>query len=451
MVKRLNVFLLVFSLVWVLAACNGSSNLLTAEYPARSDAVSNPLMGYATWFSDIDELPEDTQLVYVPILWSEWEPREGVFAWNTLETQYCLSDLRAMGYHLVIRFICDYPDEDAHRDIPQWLYNKTSDGVDYDIDYGTGYCPNYDNPVFIRAHANAVAALGQYLGDDSFVSYIELGSLGHWGEWHTKFSDGLPRIPTEEIREQYVTPWIDAFPNAKILMRRPFSHAQRYGFGIYNDMAGSEKATREWLDWIANGGSYSQTGEEHAVVPMPDTWKSAPIGGEFTSSIPMKSMLEEHLDQTVSLLRESHTTFLGPKDASPDFPEGRAEVLKNIGYRLRISKAELCRTDGETHLTLRWENDGVAPMYWDWPVQIYLEDADGNTLQTYPMDLKLTSVLPGISVDASVTINEPSLFSRLESDQIQITVGIVDPMTGKDALTLCMDTAQNNGRTILLQ
>ncbi len=82
---------------------------------------------------------------------------------------------------------------EPHRDIPDWLYEKTKDGKDYDISYGKGYSPNYANRVFTEAHAKAVAALGKRFGQDTFFSYVELGSLGHWGEWHIKTGEGLVR------------------------------------------------------------------------------------------------------------------------------------------------------------------------------------------------------------------------------------------------------------------
>lgn len=48
-------------------------------------------------------------------------------------------------------------------------------------------------------------------------------------------------MPKEKVREQYITPWILAFPKAKLLMRRPFRAAKQYGMGLYNDMAGHGK------------------------------------------------------------------------------------------------------------------------------------------------------------------------------------------------------------------
>ena len=45
------------------------------------------------------------------------------------------------------------------------------------------------------------------------------------------------------------------------------------------------------------------------------------------------------LEQTVELVRKSHTTFLGPKYADSQYKDGYDKVLLNMGYRLWISEA----------------------------------------------------------------------------------------------------------------
>lgn len=89
-------------------------------------------------------------------------------------------------------------------DIPDWLYAQTGDGSWYSTDYGKGYSPDYNNATFRAAHRRVLAALGEHFGTDGFVTYVELGSLGHWGEWHIKTGEGLVPMPDEAIRDEYV-------------------------------------------------------------------------------------------------------------------------------------------------------------------------------------------------------------------------------------------------------
>ena len=272
------------------------------QYKESQAAFGNPLMGYvpSAWYNEVSE---DISLLYMDITWAELEPEEGVYNWASIDEENQISRWRKEGKHLVLRFVCDIPSDEEHMDIPEWLYEKSGEaGRWYDGEDGKGFAPDYNNPTIISCHRKAVRAIGEHFGQDGLISYVELGSLGHWGEWHVNYSEGIQRIPREAVRDKYILPWTEAFPDAMILMRRPFASAEKYGFGLYNDMTGQPEATQSWLGWINNGGEYDQTGEKNVIVPMNDFWKTAPSGGEFTSSLSMEEMLDT-IQDTLSDLK----------------------------------------------------------------------------------------------------------------------------------------------------
>ena len=416
----------------------------TRIYTPDESAFPNAQIGYAPMTDSA--YAQDSLLRYVELRWREVEPQEGVYAWDALDAQYGFRDLRARGIHLVVRFVCDVPGQESHMDIPDWLYAQTGDGSWYSTDYGKGYSPDYSNATFRAAHRRVLAALGEHFGNDSFVTYVELGSLGHWGEWHVKSGEGLPSMPDEAVRDRYAALYREAFPQAALLMRRPFRFAAEHELGLYNDMAGLPEDTEEWLGWIACGGWYE--GVPEGLVPMPDAWQTAPIGGELTSRLSMEQLLTTDLSRTVSLIRQSHMSFLGPKTAEIAFREGYDAVLAALGYRLRVTEASLRRVTGGTVLTLTFTNDGTAPFYWDWPVNVYVEEADGTTVEAQPLALSLPDLLPGGCQTVKTKLaGVPGRW--WEEQDRRITLGIVDPMTGRDAVRFAMQTAQENGRTVL--
>lgn len=420
------------------------------EYKESQTTFGNPLMGYArnAWYNDVSE---DISLLYVDITWAELEPEEGVYAWEAIEEKNQFARWKKEGKHLVLRFVCDIPGNTEHMDIPEWLYEKSGKaGKWYDGEYGKGFAPDYENSTIISCHEQAVKALGARFGQDGLISYIELGSLGHWGEWHVNYGEGIQRIPGEEIREKYILPWIEAFPDAMILMRRPFAAAKKYGFGLYNDMTGHPQGTQSWFDWINNGGDYDQTGEKNAIVSMKDFWKTAPSGGEFTSSLSMEEMMDTNLSETVELIREAHTTFLGPKIPDEDYADEYKEVLKNMGYRLWISKAEIKSTRNSSHLELTWENSGVAPLYKDWPVYVYIEDDTGKLVEKRKIPMKISSVLPGEKKVTSIMLETDRLNSLLEKGY-RLAVGIEDPMTETPSVRFAMEALYKEGKNYLWQ
>lgn len=430
-----------------------ASTTKTRTYAADDGAFPNAQIGYAPMIDTAEA--GDATLRYLELTWREAEPEEGVYAWETISEKYGFAALREQGIHLVIRFVCDVPGQETHLDIPDWLYAQTKDGSWYDTDYGKGYSPNYANVVFRAAHRRVLYELAEFLGTDGFVSYVELGSLGHWGEWHIKSEDGLVAMPDETIRDEYAADYLAAFPTAKLLMRRPFRFAAEQSLGLYNDMTGEEQDTMEWLGWIAEGGWYGN--EPDALTPMPDLWQDAPVGGEFTSSLSMEDMLEQNLPRTLHLLEMSHMSFLGPKTAPVKDTKGYNAVLKRLGYRLRVTKLKLILCADGVSAELTVANEGTAPFYWDWPVNLYLEDAAGGTLCTARLPLSLPELMPGDSQKVSVTLEGADAqeligrgWKRLLRSPKHLTIGIVDPMTGRDAVRFAMKAARKNGRTILL-
>lgn len=418
------------------------------QYKESQAAFGNPLMGYvpSAWYNEVSE---DISLLYMDITWAELEPEEGVYNWASIDEENQISRWRKEGKHLVLRFVCDIPSDEEHMDIPEWLYEKSGKaGKWYDGEYGKGFAPDYNSPTIISCHKKAVRAIGEHFGQDGLISYVELGSLGHWGEWHVNYSEGIQRIPREAVRDKYILPWTEAFPDARILMRRPFAAAEKYGFGLYNDMTGQPEATQSWLGWINNGGEYDQTGEKNVIVPMKDFWKTAPSGGEFTSSLSMEEMLDTNLSGTVEMIREAHTTFLGPKIPDENYVDGYKEVLKNMGYRLWISMAELKNTAKGSRLKLTWENSGVAPMYKEWPVYVYIEDESGKLVEKSRISIKISSLLPGEKATTLTALETERLNSLLEKGY-RLSVGIEDPMTELPCVRFAMETLYQEGKNYL--
>lgn len=424
----------------------GQGQRKTYIYQKTGAAFKNPMMGFAPT-ADYEEAVGDNTLVYVGLTWRELEPEEGVFAFAKIEDDYDLKRWREEGKKVVFRFLCDVPRDEKHMDIPEWLYEKTSDGVFYDCSYGKGYSPNYDNQIFIEYHAKAIAALGEYFGKDHFFCYIELGSLGHWGEWHVNYSAGIPRFPSEEVCRQYVEPYVTAFPNAKLLMRRPFSFVTEYGMGVFNDMTGEPEATEEWLGWIYNGGVYSSASKPIELFPCEEVWNHAPVGGEFTSSLSMEEMLITKQAQTIELLRESHMIFAGPmcpiaNEEETEYPQAVTEILKNIGYRYGVTKATMAQNKflGTMKVSLELKNYGVTPMYFKWPVCLYLLDAQGQILQRFETDIDLTK----ITADATKKVQVKFVDEYIKDADAIVAIGIENPETDIPEVYLDMNTESQN-------
>ncbi|MDD3214725.1 MAG: DUF4832 domain-containing protein [Eubacteriales bacterium] len=423
----------------LLLGASATAATVTVAYRASDRELVNPFIGSAAWANDDGEREQPFTLVYANLRWADFEPEEGVYDFAAFEEANHFKKWRAEGKRLILRFVLDVPGSKKHLDIPKWLYNQTKDGQYYKVSYGRGYCPDYANETLIAAHRRAVAALGARYDGDPFVAYVELGSLGHWGEWHVHPSAGV--MPPETVRDRYAQAYTDAFTTAKLMMRRPFRFAMQNGLGLYNDTTGDARATETWLGWIANGGTYGETDEPDALAAMPEGWQTAPVGGELTTAVTKDSLLSETLSQTLALLERSHASWVGPgsfvnTERNGPLQTALDQVNRLLGYRLRVASAVL-DTAAQT-LTLTWANDGSAPFYFGWTPALRLTDSDGAS-RVLPLKTDLLSILPGSNVTETVDI------AGFGPGAVTIDVGIPDPQTGEPGVALAMDAPEDGG------
>ncbi len=423
----------------------------TQTFAPIPDAIVNPLMGWAPWASS-SKIKQPHSMVYADLTWREFEPMQGVYDFETFEIENDFPRWRAENKRVVFRFVLDTPGDSPHMDIPDWLYAAINgDGDHYDNSYGVGFSPNYANDRLISYHKKVIQALASRYANDDFMAFIELGSIGHWGEWHVNNDEDVRQLPLAHIRDQYVTHYVEAFPNTLLLMRRPFTAADKHDLGLFNDMIGNRNATDRWLDWIANGGDYNETGEKDALVPMPEAWQISPMGGEQTGSLSDENVYGTNLDQMIQLVEASHTTFVGPNGPYKQVVGGPLQggidrVLASIGYRLYIQQVSMpfFNVVGTPSLqaTITFANDGVAPFYGNWPAKIFLYDASGRVLKTIDPAMDVRKVMPGKPYPVSLKLS----LAGLEKGVYTIGFAIIDPHTQKPGVRLAM---QNNRQDLV--
>lgn len=406
-------------------------------FSVERNITNNPMMGYAPYAEDIEKC-DKSSLVFLKLKWSDWEPEKGQYDTGFLESQFHLSRWRAAGKHAVLRFVCDDPGQEEHADIPHWLLEETNDGTFYSNQYGSGYCPNYENAYFRARHAMAITALADYFNQDDFLAYVELGSLGYWGEWHARDDSGESRMPSSEICWDYILPYSDRFQDVRFLMRRSYAQAVEMNAGLYHDMLGHGEETERWLDWTVSGGMQDTQGQSLQIVPYDAFWETAPVGGELTSSTPLEEMMEQGLSELLNQLEKCHLTFLGPHSPDPEaYASAYDAIARRLGYQYYVSRLRTAFSFAEDALSLEldWENAGTAPLYWDWPVMIMIFDVQNNPIYWETLDLKLSQLPPGEKI--TTITNVPYLDILHEGFSIGISITSYD---GNDHVQLAMDT-----------
>lgn len=331
--------------------------------PVEIDQVlNNPYMGWAPSAMETS-IEQPHRLVYVELKWAILEPSPGKYQFKKIERENQFAHWAREDVSIIMRLILDKPGPKKHLDIPEWLYEEIrQDGTWYANSYGKGFSPNYGNPVLIARHRQLIEALAERYNNQSQIAFIQLGSVGHWGEWHTKgVKDAFPKA---EIADQYVQPYLDYFNRKYLLMRRPMVIARDKKLGLYNDAFGNREQTEDsYLQWINNGYTNWMTGE--AVPKMPDFWKYAPSGGEMTYSRSFEPLRDSAIEDTIRLARLSHLSWLGPycpvKRLDEAIQRNADRLQKTMGYRLVLEKEEHLQFVGpgeNLKVAMTWSNQG---------------------------------------------------------------------------------------------
>lgn len=425
-------------------------------YPVELTSVlNNPYMG---WAPSAEGGPYDQphRLVYVNATWRELEPTKGEYGFEALEQKYKFRYWVEKEIDIIFRLNMDFPGKDRHLDIPDWLYAEIGeDGTWYESDYGKGFSPNYSNPTLISYHKRLIEALAARYTGIKPVPIIALGSIGHWGEWHTKqdqpFSIPFPGI---EVSDQYISHYFQAFTNKHLVMRRPFRIAKDNKMGLYNDSFGNLVQTYDYFISNINNG-YHDYLADITQPPMPDFWKYAPSGGEIANPPGMVCFEKDQINTTLKQIKDSHTSWLGP--SCPAYDALGAELqdnydlmLKTMGYRFVLHSAKHPRkvkAGNAFPIKMVWENKGVAPFYYAWPLELSLSDADSKIIYKATLPEDIRSWLPGKKeVEASL-----ELPSDLKPGSYGICVAILDPDTGRPAIELAIGNRRPDSRYCLDQ
>jgi len=283
---------------------------------------------------------------------------------------------------------------------------------------------------------------------------ILIGSCGHWGEWHTTYIENSPEnsglFPPVQYSDQYAQHYADYFKNKPLAMRYPSRVGKDNKMGLFNNAFGDYNQTQRWfLDWIYNGHQDSYNpGYTHPT--MPDFWLNAPAGGEF-GYYPGTQFLEDSaMPETLRQLKENHISWLGPccpvhLNIGDPLQKNIDKVMASMGYRFVLSSIthQNSAAPGSTlSLSMTWANKGVAPFYFNWPLELSLSDSNGNIVAKNQTSEDIRTWLPGTKTFESLF----TIPANLPEGNYTICAAIIDPETGDPGIDLAISDKRSDGR-----
>ena len=387
--------------------------------------TNNPLKGFMPYVGSYSNMPYSMEWSYLPLRALMNGPTS--FDWSNLDS--LLGKVASRGHQTVFRIYLDYPAQPTG--IPQFLLDAgltTRSYSDYGND-GLSVSPDYENPLLRQALTNFIVALGARYDGDPRIGFITVGLLGFWGEWHTfPHTNWFASIT---VQDEVLSAYESAFAQTKLLVRRPAgSNSAALRIGYHDDSFAFE--TIDPPDWMFLG-LLKAAGETNK-------WRTQPIGGEVRPEVQLclwdlsqTNCVPAGQDFSNCVARTHASWMLNQGAFAPGFTGSRQSLAiaggTSLGYELYLSNA--CLVDGSVYeplnVSLQVWNNGVAPFYYDWPVQLGALSSSNTLVKTWTTSWKLSSLSPAAT---STTWNWAQTNHGLTAGQYKLALRVQNPLSG---------------------
>jgi len=368
--------------------------------------VDNPLKGLVPYQADVRAFfPHSLEFNYLP--YSALVKGYAEFDWAPLEK--LLDDIAARGHQAVFRIFLEYPDKKGvipdflvkdRLKVHKWLYTETHPLPPAPIE-----TPDYEDKNLRKSLKNFLAALGKKYDGDPRIGFITAGLLGTWGEWHTYPKDELFASKTvqREVMDAYeaalkVTPVLMRYPAGEKTFQKAPNAKRKFGYHDDSFAWATLDTGKKQDDWFYMPALKAAGPDAEAK------WKTHPIGGEIRPEAWDKVFDDQPGNKSIQNFRkcvdETHASWLMDsgmfeKKQKPDRIKRAEEQVRRMGYEFHVPGVTTDGVNcGKLSVTVKIENRGVAPFYYDWKPEYGLL-RDGKLVNTFPGSGKLVGLLPG--------------------------------------------------------
>ncbi|MDI1247459.1 MAG: beta-galactosidase, partial [Lacunisphaera sp.] len=178
--------------------------------------------------ADLLEFPGMDHL-YIRLAWSYLEPKEGQFDWAVIDR--LIEKWTAHGLGIAFRISCKETSTDRIEQqfaTPRWVMEAGAQGGYYKRGAGGGgpadpWEPVWDDPVFLAKLDKFLAAFAARYDGQPWLRYVDIGSIGDWGEGHTW--GGSQKQLTFAVRKLHVDLYLKHFKHSQLIITDDFVYA----------------------------------------------------------------------------------------------------------------------------------------------------------------------------------------------------------------------------------
>ena len=269
---------------------------------------------------------------------------------------------------------------------PEWVRKAGAKGkfIDHPDLSIRAWAPDYDDPIFLQKLSNFHKAFAARYDAKPWVEYIDLGSIGDWGEGHTAYS-GWEDVPVATIKK-HIDLYSNLYKHSVLIVSDDmigqrnkddgadyeiYQYCLKKGIGFRDD-----SGNVEWYKKLGFGPScirspelYSRVYKKIPVILESDHYGDAYKNGMWGDGSGFEKAL-----------RETHASIIGfhyyPREWLKDNFEYAGRLANLSGYwyfpKFAMLPDTLRKNSTRNYIRLTWENHGVAPAYHQYKVFIKL-------------------------------------------------------------------------------
>jgi hypothetical protein len=332
----------------------------------------------------------------------------------------------------------------------------------------------------VAALESFIAEFGRRYDGDPRIGFVTIGLIGFWGEWHTWPMDGYTQetnvyraqpdpteenwMPSAETQERILQAYDEAFDTTRLLLRYPMLpnrgrsaspgkqvHYKSMDFNMgyhddsfaYNTLFGEDWYFMGKMEWA--GGI--------------NKWKEEPIGGELRPEIQIAVWVDPptrtDVEDFSAAVDDTHVSWLIAHDLftvrsiTPETPVYQAALAgaRRMGYEFYVSAVKLPDISSSDPLgvAIRLQNTGVAPFYYDWPVELGVGDSTGKLITTYNPGWHITNIFPAAAGETPyVEWDYSSATPQLDPGTYTLLLHVVNPLPNGKPLKFANTTQDVN-------
>lgn len=331
--------------------------------------------------------------LYLRLAWAFLEPEEGKFDWSYIDN--LVEKYVPMGYKISFRISCKETGkvneavpsqiDGINYATPYWVVKEGANGIERPQYGSASWTPDWDDPVFLEKLDNFHKAFAKKYDGKPWVRYVDVGSIGDWGEGHTWSST---RIPTtfNEVKT-HIDLYLKHYKKTLLvvtddLLRSTGSESEKmelFNYAVKNGISLRDDSPmvkglmqNDLITWTVKHPDFFEAAykstptvfelEHYGKVKSNGYW----LGKNGAGMIPeFKVAGADVFRNAVKIIRPTYIGFHGYLgEWLTDNPDLTNELLNLCGYWYFPKSINVTQTKGHNlSFQMEWLNKGVAPAY----------------------------------------------------------------------------------------